>query len=269
MLQDSIFQGSLKNAGSISTWNNVSNIDGSFINASGASVVDLIAGEIRDNLLNEGEITNLTINKNIGTLTNSGSITALAVEGTINNGIANDNNGIINSLTIQNNSIITNGITNDSNIGSLNLQENVTYDGTGSITNALDIAGSKTLNASTNGIKILFDNGATGTINNDGIISGSLNNQNGSTIKTFNTGSISGNLTNDARATIETLNVDSNVGSIANSGEINSLTIQNGSNIANGITNAGNITTLTNNQANTNITNNQNIGTLDIKANTT
>ncbi|WP_238320783.1 hypothetical protein, partial [Helicobacter pullorum] len=156
--------GHLKNSGNLGDWTNESNIQGNFINASGARVGDLIAGNIKDNLLNEGEITNLIINKNIGTLTNSGSITALAVEGTINNGIANDNNGIINSLTIQNNSIITNGITNNSNIGSLNLQENVTYDGSGSITNALDIAGTKTLNASTNGINILFNDDATGTI---------------------------------------------------------------------------------------------------------
>ncbi|WP_143421800.1 S-layer family protein, partial [Helicobacter pullorum] len=271
LLADSIFQGSLKNAGSISTWNNVSNIDGSFINASGASVGTLTAGNIRDNFLNEGSITNLTINKNIGTLTNNGS-------------------GVINTLTIQNNSIITNGITNDSNIGSLNLQNNTTYIGTGSITNALDIANNKTLTATNNGINILFANNATGTIANEGIIDGSLTNKANSTIKTFNTGSISGNLTNDARATIETLNVDSNVGSIANSGNINTLnvtgnvtngitnkasstittlTINNGASLGSGITNAGNITTLTNNQANTNITNNQNIGTLDIKANTT
>ncbi|WP_205742324.1 hypothetical protein, partial [Helicobacter pullorum] len=87
--QGSTFEGNLKNASAIKKWDNLSNIQGSFINASGASVGDLIAGEIRDNLLNEGEITNLTINENIGTLTNSGSITALAVEGTINNGIAN------------------------------------------------------------------------------------------------------------------------------------------------------------------------------------
>ena len=88
--QGSTFEGNLKNASAIKEWKNDSNIRGSFINASGASVGDLIAGEIRDNLLNEGEITNLTINEKIGTLTNSGSITALAVEGTINNGIANE-----------------------------------------------------------------------------------------------------------------------------------------------------------------------------------
>ncbi|KPH51572.1 hypothetical protein, partial [Helicobacter pullorum] len=67
--QGSTFEGNLRNASAIGKWDNLSNIQGSFINASGASVVDLIAGEIRDNLLNEGSITNLTIDKNIGTLT--------------------------------------------------------------------------------------------------------------------------------------------------------------------------------------------------------
>ncbi|WP_179854166.1 beta strand repeat-containing protein, partial [Helicobacter pullorum] len=246
LLADSIFQGSLKNAGSISTWNNVSNIDGSFINASGASVEVLTAGSIANNLLNEGNITNLTINKNIGTLTNNGS-------------------GVINTLIIQDNSNINNGITNNSNIGSLDLQNDTTYSGTGSITNALDIAGSKTLTATNNGINILFANGATGTINNAGIISGNLTNTTNSTIKTFNTGSISGSIANSG--SIQTLNVNDTIAGITNSQTIDSLKVD--SSITNGITNAGNITTLTNNQANTNITNNQNIGTLDIKANTT
>ncbi|WP_238320795.1 hypothetical protein, partial [Helicobacter pullorum] len=173
------------------------------------TIGELKAGNIQNNFLNEGNITNLTIDKNIGTLTNSGSITDLNVTGIINNGIANDNNGIINSLTIQNGSNIANGITNNSNIGSLNLQNDTTYIGTGSITNALDIAGSKTLNASTNGINILFNDDATGTINNAGIISGNLNNQKGSTIKTFNTGSIGGSIANNA--TIQELNVTGNV----------------------------------------------------------
>ncbi|WP_420319447.1 hypothetical protein, partial [Helicobacter pullorum] len=118
------------------------------------------------------------------------------------------------NLTLNETSTITNGITNDSNIGSLNLQNDTTYIGSGSITNALDIAGSKTLTATNNGINILFANNATGTINNAGIIDGSLTNTASSTIKTFNTGSISGSIANDA--TIETLNVTSNVGSIAN-----------------------------------------------------
>ncbi|STQ88231.1 hypothetical protein [Helicobacter pullorum] len=251
--QGSTFEGNLRNASAIKKWDNLSNIQGSFINASGASVGDLIAGEIRDNLLNEGEITNLTINKNIGTLTNNGSgvINTLIIQdgSNIANGIINDASSTITTLTINDGANVTGGITNNSNIGSLNLQENVTYDGSGSITNALDISSTKTLTATNNGINILFANGATGTINNAGIISGNLNNQNGSTIKTFNTGSISGNLTNDARATIETLNVDSNVGSIANSGEINTLNVT--GNVTNGITNDSNIANL---NVNSNVT---------------
>ncbi|WP_166648706.1 hypothetical protein, partial [Helicobacter pullorum] len=53
------------------------------------------------------------------------------------------------------------------------------------------------------------------------------------------------------------------------SSTITTLTINNGASLGSGITNEGNITTLINNQANTSITNSQNIGTLDIKANTT
>ncbi|STQ87647.1 Uncharacterised protein [Helicobacter pullorum] len=197
--------GHLKNSANLAIWTNNSNIQGNFINASGASVGTLTAGNIRDNFLNEGNITNLTIDKNIGTLTNNGS-------------------GVINTLIIQDNSNINNGITNNSNIGSLNLQNNTTYSGTGSITNALDIANNKTLTATNNGIKILFANGATGTIDNAGIISGNLNNQNGSTIKTFNTGSISGSIANNA--TIQELNVTGNVtNGITNNSNIAKLNV--------------------------------------------
>ncbi|KAB0575393.1 hypothetical protein F7P74_02235 [Helicobacter pullorum NCTC 12824] len=228
--QGSTFEGNLRNASAIKEWKNESNIRGSFINASGASVGVLIAGEIRDNLLNEGNITNLIINKNIGTLTN-------------------DSNGIINTLTIQNGSNIASGIRNNSNIGSLNLQENVTYNGSGSITNALDIAGSKTLNASTNGINILFNDDATGTINNAGIISGNLNNQKGSTIKTFNTGSISGSIENSG--SIVNLTATGNVNGITNAqGKIDTLTINSGASLGTG-----------------GITNNADIGTLSVGAN--
>ena len=195
--------GHLKNSANLAIWTNESNIQGHFINT--GTIGELKAGNIQNNFLNEGSITNLTIDKNIGTLTNNGS-------------------GVINTLTIQNNSIITNGITNDSNIGSLNLQNNTTYSGTGSITNALDIANNKTLTATNNGIKILFANGATGTIDNAGIISGNLNNQNGSTIKTFNTGSISGSIANNA--TIQELNVTGNVtNGITNNSNIAKLNV--------------------------------------------
>ncbi|WP_166648754.1 beta strand repeat-containing protein, partial [Helicobacter pullorum] len=250
--QGSTFEGNLKNASVIKEWKNVSNIDGSFINDTGASVVDLTAGQISQNLLNEGNITNLTIDKTIGGALindNGGVINTLIIQDSsvITSGITNNASSTITTLTINDGANVTGGITNDSNIGSLNLQENVTYDGSGSITNALDIAGTKTLTATNNGINILFANGATGTINNEGIIDGSLTNTASSTIKTFNTGSISGSITNNA--TIQELNVTGNV--------------------TNGITNDSTITTLTNNQANTNITNKQNIGTLDINANTT
>uniref|UniRef100_UPI0024307DF3 beta strand repeat-containing protein n=1 Tax=Helicobacter pullorum TaxID=35818 RepID=UPI0024307DF3 len=271
--QGSTFEGNLKNASVIKEWKNVSNIDGSFINDTGASVVDLTAGQISQNLLNEGNITNLTIDKTIGGALindNGGVINTLIIQDSsvITSGITNNASSTITTLTINDGANVTGGIRNNSNIGSLNLQENVTYDGSGSITNALDIAGTKTLTATNNGINILFANNATGTINNEGIISGNLNNQNGSTIKTFNTGSISGSIANNAGATIETLNVDSNVGSIANNTNATIETLNVTGNVTNGITNTGDITTLIASGNVTNgITNDSNIDTLTINAN--
>ncbi|WP_179856033.1 beta strand repeat-containing protein, partial [Helicobacter pullorum] len=138
------------------------------------------------------------------------NIGSLTLKGTSSIGtITNNSNATIVNLTLNETSTITNGITNDSNIGSLDLQNNTTYSGTGSITNALDIANNKTLNANTNGIKILFANNATGTIDNAGIILGNIDNQTNSIIKTFNTGSISGSIINNN--IIQELNVTGNV----------------------------------------------------------
>ena len=156
------------------------------------------------------------------------NIGSLTLEGTSSIGtITNNSNATIVNLTLNDTSTITNGITNDSNIGSLDLQNNTTYSGTGSITNALDIANNKTLNANTNGIKILFANNATGTINNAGTILGNIDNQTSSTIKTFNTGSISGSIINNTNATIQELNVTGNVtNGIRNDSNIGSLIVK-------------------------------------------
>ncbi|WP_279145405.1 beta strand repeat-containing protein, partial [Helicobacter pullorum] len=156
------------------------------------------------------------------------TINSLTLEGTSSIGtITNNSNATIVNLTLNETSTITNGITNDSNIGSLDLQNNTTYSGTGSITNALDIANNKTLTATNNGINILFANNATGTINNAGIILGNIDNQTNSIIKTFNTGSISGSIINNADATIQELNVTGNVtNGITNNSNIGSLIVE-------------------------------------------
>ncbi|WP_166648700.1 hypothetical protein, partial [Helicobacter pullorum] len=53
------------------------------------------------------------------------------------------NTGSITDLNVTGN--VTNGIRNDSNIGSLIVNESVSYSGTGSISNALEVAQGDTL----------------------------------------------------------------------------------------------------------------------------
>ena len=83
----STFKGSLKNTGSISSWSNVSNIEGSFINDAGANIGSLSAGQIAENLLNKGNIGDLTIDNVVGTLSNESEITTLSVQNRVANGI--------------------------------------------------------------------------------------------------------------------------------------------------------------------------------------
>ncbi|WP_196332302.1 hypothetical protein, partial [Helicobacter pullorum] len=80
------------------------------------------------------------------------------------------NNNIIQELNVTGN--VTNGIRNDSNIGSLIVEESVNYSGTGSISNALEVAQGDTLTA---GSGITF-NSTNGTINNAGTINGNITN---------------------------------------------------------------------------------------------
>ena len=88
----STFKGSLKNTGSISSWSNVSNIEGSFINDAGANIGSLSAGQIAENLLNKGNIGDLTIDNVVGTLSNESEITTLSVQNRVANGILNSGN---------------------------------------------------------------------------------------------------------------------------------------------------------------------------------
>ncbi|KPH49658.1 hypothetical protein HPU229336_08390, partial [Helicobacter pullorum] len=157
----STFKGSLKNTGSISSWSNVSNIEGSFINDAGANIGSLSAGQIAENLLNKGNIGDLTIDNVVGTLSNESEITTLSVQNRVANGILNsgniqtltlESNADLGSVGVSNDGVITSlnnhkagmQITNAQGIGTLAVDANTTYAGAGSITNALDIDGTQT-----------------------------------------------------------------------------------------------------------------------------
>ncbi|WP_230845655.1 hypothetical protein, partial [Helicobacter pullorum] len=99
---------------------------------------------------------------------------------------------------------IAGGITNNSNIGSLLVNESVNYKGNGNdrITQALEVAEDKTLTIQNNGT-LSFES-TNGTINNAGTIAGNLSNVSNSTLGTFiNSGIITGDLYNDGH--IDTL----------------------------------------------------------------
>ncbi|WP_238320786.1 hypothetical protein, partial [Helicobacter pullorum] len=83
-----------------------------------------------------------------------------------------------------------------SNIGSLAVNENLTYTGNGSITNALQVAQDKTLTIQNNGT--LSFNSTKGSVNNAGTIAGNLANVKDSIITSFNnSGTITGDLYNE------------------------------------------------------------------------
>ncbi|WP_040500310.1 hypothetical protein, partial [Helicobacter pullorum] len=84
-----------------------------------------------------GTINNLgTILGNIDNQTSS--IIKTFNTGSISGSIINNANATIETLNVTGN--VTNGITNNSNIGSLIVNENVSYSGSGSISNALEVA---------------------------------------------------------------------------------------------------------------------------------
>ncbi|WP_278917461.1 beta strand repeat-containing protein, partial [Helicobacter pullorum] len=241
----STFKGSLKNTGSISSWSNVSNIEGSFINDAGANIGSLSAGQIAENLLNKGNIGDLTIDNVVGTLSNESEITTLSVQNRVANGILNSgniqtltlaNSADLGSVGVSNVGVITNlnnhkagmQITNAQGIGTLAVDANTTYAGNGSITNALDIDGVQTqFTIDNNGTLTLAENANTAnsvkTITNEGTIIGNL-------INTLSTnwigGTLEGNFTNKSGATLESLfngNAGTITGKLINAGSIVSL----------------------------------------------
>ncbi|WP_346671355.1 beta strand repeat-containing protein, partial [Helicobacter pullorum] len=254
----STFKGSLKNTGSIDDWDNVSNIEGSFINDTNANIGILKAGQITGTLLNKGNIGDLTIDNVVGTLSNESEITTLSVQSEITQGILNsgniqtltlENSADLGSVGVSNRGVITSlnnhkagmQITNARGIGTLAVYANTTYVGAGSITNALDINGAQTQftisNGAGNTLTLTNTAGANSvkTITNEGTIIGNLINTlttdwtfgvlqgnftNNGNLTAFNTGSIIGILTNGNNGIINTLNTSKVGGSIANDGNL-------------------------------------------------
>ncbi|WP_210670813.1 S-layer family protein, partial [Helicobacter pullorum] len=246
LLANSIFQGSLKNAGSISTWNNVSNIQGSFINDTNANIGSLSAGQITGTLLNKGNIGDLTIDNVVGTLNNESEITTLSVQSEITQGILNsgniqtltlENSADLGSVGVSNSGVITSlnnhkagmQITNTRGIGTLAVYANTTYAGAGSITNALKVTGSSTQftisnnnSGVTNTLTLTNTAGANSvkTITNEGAIIGNL-------INTLTTdwigGTLEGDFKNNSGATLQSLSNGTITGNLTNEGSIVSL----------------------------------------------
>ncbi|STQ87246.1 hypothetical protein [Helicobacter pullorum] len=178
------------------TINNAGTILGSIDNQTSSTIKTFNTGSISGSIINNADATIETLNvtSNVGSIANSGDI---------------------NSLTIQSGSNIANGITNNSNIGSLIVNENVSYSGSGSISNALEVAEGDTLTIGGNGT-LNFDSD-NGTINNAGTINGDINN-NGTLTDFTNSGSISGTFTNEGHI-VKFVNTDT--------GSINTFTNNN------------------------------------------
>ena len=216
---------------------------------------DLInEGTITGNVTNDkGKEINLVENTGTigGSIANSGSINTFEVSGTIANGILNDTNASISSITIKEGANLgSNGITNHSNIGSLIVNESVKYNGNGSdrITQALEVAKDKTLTIQNSGSSngTLSFNSKNGNINNLGTIAGNLSNVKDSTITNFiNSGTISGNLYNDGH--IDTLSNTGTMGTIYNTSKETIVALGNGKGATiEAVNNTGNINIITN-----------------------
>ncbi|WP_144049320.1 beta strand repeat-containing protein, partial [Helicobacter pullorum] len=171
---------------------------------------ELVVGRDATLTINNGGSGNGTIyikfdtDAQVGTINNLGTIlgnidnqTSSTIKtfntGSISGSIINNTNATIETLNVTGN--VTNGITNNSNIGSLIVNENVSYSGSGSISNALEVAQGDTLTIGGNGT-LNFDSD-NGTINNAGTINGNITNIANSILTDFtNSGSISGTFTN-------------------------------------------------------------------------
>ncbi|WP_278347906.1 hypothetical protein, partial [Helicobacter pullorum] len=189
------------------TYGGSGSITGNFINASDSTITlndDLILNGNGNAFRNDGTLKG-TIS-NIGALasfTNTGSITGLE-SGNITGLLSNSNTGIIDNLVVDGN---VSQMQNAGNIGSLDIQKNLNYSGSGSITKSIDIAQGKTLTA-TNGITL---NAKSGSVNNEGILAGILTLK-GSSNSVTNSGSITTIINNADNSSLAN---NSNIGSLA------------------------------------------------------
>ncbi|WP_155451971.1 hypothetical protein, partial [Helicobacter pullorum] len=144
---------------------------------------ELVVGRDATLTINNGGSGNGTLyfNSTSGTIDNAGTILGSIDNqasstiksfntGSISGSIINNADATIETLNVTGN--VTNGITNNSNIGSLIVEESVSYSGSGSITNKINVESGDTLTA---GSGITFDS-TNGTINNAGTINGNITN---------------------------------------------------------------------------------------------
>ncbi|KPH52304.1 beta strand repeat-containing protein, partial [Helicobacter pullorum] len=205
-------------ASATGTIGNAGTINGNITNLATSTIKNFVnesTGKIAGNIINSGIITsftnsgsfegNLTNNKTIenlttgaitGNITNAGSITTLIASGNVTNGITNKASSTITTLTINNGaSLGNNGIANEGNIGTLDINADTTYSGAGNITNEINVESGDTLTIGGNGT--LNFHATNGTITNAGIINGTIDNKKGSSISVFdNSGSITGIINN-------------------------------------------------------------------------
>ena len=219
---------------------------------------DLInEGTITGNVTNDkGKEINLVENTGTigGSIANSGSINTFKVSGTIAQGILNDTDASISSITIKEGANLgSNGITNNSNIGTFIVNESVKYTGNGNdrITQALEVAKDKTLTIQNSGSSngTLSFNSKNGNINNLGTIAGNLANVSNSTLANFTnfgtTSQINGSITNSGLITrLENQGTISN--SITNNANATITNFKNSGTINGNINNEGTITSIDN-----------------------
>ncbi|WP_286030526.1 hypothetical protein, partial [Helicobacter pullorum] len=181
----------------------------------------------------------ITLKANNGSVNNLGTIAgALTLEGS-SNSVTNSGN-----ITTIINNADNSSLTNNSNIGALAVNGNLTYNGNGSITNALQVAQNKTLTIGSNGT-LSFDS-TKGSVNNAGTIAGNLLNVSKSTLGTFiNSGTITGDLYNEGH--IGTLHNKGTMGTIYNTSKETIVALGNGKGATiEAVNNTGNINIITN-----------------------
>jgi hypothetical protein len=269
---------SFTNSGAIQTVTNAGAITSLTLNATSAIGNFTNSGTITSALVNQGNITSLSLlygstlsgglnnQGNIGSFTNSSSLTALT------------NSGTITVLNLLEGSDITGGIANSGTIATLNVYKTLSggdYDtagifipaisgnqagatnrfltidsgsNVGTVTNSVNLSSlsnTGTIAALTNNtgctIATLTNSGAINALANIGTL-GAFSNEIGSTVGIFNNSGNVGTINNSG--TLTTLTNSAQIGSITNSGLIGTLNLLAGSAVTGNIDNPGTINTL-------------------------